>query len=148
MDKPLTFRDLMHYPQESTHNEVHVLGGWHNHLPEAGSEFFNDKITETRVMFEVLKDFCFDGERSWTLTRVVFDGIPVMFIKNAGRGGSDHTGRAIVNRKQFDKMLAYVIENYTDNDKEIVSDTVSLKDKCNDFTDFYDHTLTGVFEHY
>lgn len=121
------------------------------HLGDDIYDWEFNKIDHKKVGWIKIKyyqNYCFDGERTWSLGSVWFHDKPVMIIRNAGRGGQDHTSRLVTDEAVYLDMISYLktcmhgqgTENLVDPDKDI-PDLVSFYgcslDREEDFKPYY-----------
>lgn len=139
-------------PQEVEKGLSMLTGCYYNHLDGSGLDSFKLGCIEadsTRVHIRILKYFCFDGRRIWSLATVWFDGKPIMVIQNAGREGDDHAKRYITDLPGFNEMCAYLNSllppERQDGHPDVVAPDLEMGDEL---IEFYNCRLDGKFEHY
>lgn len=137
---------------ESVDKDVNRLFGfYYNHIPEIEEHEHNGYIEDgknDRVTFNIYKDYCFDGRRTWTLAAVKFDSEFVMVIQNAGREGDDCTGRFITDKPKYDEMVAYIKTLLPAGEDVSDCDVVDKADDIPGLAVFYGNNLDGVFKPY
>lgn len=77
-----------------------------------------------------------DGTRFWKLASVWFQGKPVGLFQNAGRHGSDHQARYIVDLPLYGQLIGYLLSLYSFEDIDDW-DVVAMDDDNPDLTTFY-----------
>lgn len=112
-----------------------LKGGWitevDNFEYSQTGELYQQLEAEGRL---VVKQHAFqyiDGERDASLCSLWFDGKPVAYMQNAGRGGTDHQVRGVTDAEKFDAMCGYlrkmlnidgVTEDLVDPEAEVYPD--------------------------
>lgn len=144
----MNFKELMDYPVEKVEKDCNVLFGYYyNHVDGIDRWSLNEDFqNQDKIKIHYLKDFCFDGRRVWQLYYVTFEDSLVMFCKNAGREGDDHSGKAVINSDVYIEMLKY-IKSFEKIDFEADYQS-NLEEDASEFISFYGNTLDGYFERY
>lgn len=131
-------------PESTTHELWQLQDGNNTVMPEIDAFYWHFKSNE-RVTLKVLKDFCFDGRRTWSLFTVWLDGNPVMIVQRAGREGDDHIKRFITDSARYDEMVAYLNSLLPVNEND-PQPFINLHEEREDLDSFYNHELNGKFE--
>lgn len=142
--KPREIFDMQ--PQEVTHDIACLVGCYYDHIPEVGGLYdFATTICE-RVSIRVIKHHDYDHRRFWRLCAVMFDGEPIMIIRNAGREGDDHHSRFIVDTKGYAAMVGCIAAMPRKPGKLSAGEEVDIDQDIPDLVSFYGNTLGGCFE--
>lgn len=126
-----------------------------NHLSELGAWCFEEQVasllinkTCERIKVHVYKDHPYDQRRLWRLGVIYFDNRPVMVVQNAGREGSDHFERFIINKENYVSLLKHLINYILSNDDLLNSITKDIKvtdqnEEIKNLTEFYHNSLSN-----
>lgn len=144
----MNFKELLTLPVEKSDRDANALlvrytsllpfgdfdAGWYLALQDV-----------PRIEIKYLKDFCYDGRRTWTLGYVEFDGTVVMMFNKAGREGDDHYDAAHFDKEKVVEMTTYLIGLIEEPSDFKVA---SLEDDAQLFEEFYGDSIHTPFERY
>lgn len=146
--RKVTFNDLLNMPIEK--EEIGIDNRMFYHW-----KFFDDEYShridstrleqDARVKVKFIKNFCFDGRRTWELGYLTFDDKPVFFFYASGRDGCDTYGRAIVDDVLSNELEKYIISLCSFEDWEIEK-SYALSDDATWITEFYQQSLFDEFK--
>lgn len=102
------------------------------------------KKPNERVTLRFLKDWCFDGRRTWQLFTVWLDERPVMIVQRAGREGDDHIARFVTDAGTYGEMIKYLREITAE--EEEISEHVAPDAEVEGLDRFYGYSLDGSFD--
>ena len=141
--------DLYNMTPENVNKDIGDLKGcYYDHLPEIQESLWSVHSKNEKVEIKVLKNFCFDGRRIWSLKTVWYDGKPVMIVQNAGREGDDHRYRYITDKASFNLMVDYLKSLFPPSFDSGEGELISPDEKLEDLYTFYGNDLFGTFEKY
>lgn len=144
----VTFNDLLKMPieLEQIGLDHRMFFNWNFFDDEYSSRLsYNRMNDEARIKTKFIKNFCFDGRRTWELGYITFDDKPVFFFNASGRDGCDNYGRAIINQSLLDDLEKYIISLCDFEDWEIENE-YSLDDDATWMTNFYQQSLFDEFK--
>lgn len=144
----MNFKELLSLPVEKSDRDANILlGNYSSLLPFGGFDagWYLALRDVPRIEFKYLKDFCYDGRRTWTLGYVEFDGTMIMMFNRAGREGDDHYDAAYFDKQKVVEMTTYLIGLIEEPSDFKVS---SLEDDAGPFEEFYGDSIHTPFERY
>ena len=144
----VTFADLLKMPieSESIGFDHRMFYYWKFFDDNYSARMDNELlINQARVKTKVIKNFCFDGRRTWELGYLTFDDVPVFFFYAGGRDGCDTYGRAIVDDVLSNELEKYIISLCSFEEWEI-DQTYTLDDDATWMTNFYQQFLFDEFK--
>lgn len=151
---PKTIRELLALEPDRISYDSYEIGdlwGYHlNFFPEVHDAYGHDfdRIDEEkRIKITFLKDYCFDGRRTYTLAFVSVDDEPKIIYYRYGRDGCDGYGYYSIGENgwsDLNKVLLSYCERGNDDCSHIV---YNLDDEISSsFTDFYGYNITSDFQ--
>ena len=145
----MKIQDLLKREPEKITYDLSVLAD-SDILPELSDVYeLNSSRFETlndRVDIAFYKYFNFDGRRIWALGCVRIDKCEVMIIQAAGREGTDHSRRFIINYDKYIEMIVYLqrlimgLENIKAEEK-----IYNINEDIEYLDNFYGYSLDGEF---
>ena len=99
---------------------------------------------EGRVRTDYYADLYIDGERTWELAIVYFDGKPAYVSQEAGRGGRDYRNTYLISRSVKADLVAYLHTRLLHPEPE--EEEWPLDKETVELTCFYSHSLGNILE--
>lgn len=144
----MNFKELLTFPVEKSDRDANaVLVSYTSLLPFGNfdADWYLALMDVPRIEVKYIKDFCYDGRRTWTLGYVEFDGVVVMMFKKAGREGDDHYDAVYFDKEKVVEMTTYLL-GLIEEPSEF--ETTSLEDDSDSFEEFYGDSIHTPFERY
>lgn len=140
--------------QRNADKFVYVFGDRYSSgfLPELPIDFYDiEGFTESYlVKVHEYVNYCYDGEREWTIVGIYFVDQPLMILQSAGRGGKDYTKRFIVNKEMYVNFIKHVnsLIVFKDHYKKFLdADIVSMDEDVSEIGNFYGDTIENIKKH-
>lgn len=150
---PKTIQELVEWPVErstaSWFDFQEITNTTMNFFPilEDAIDFDGDAFDiEERFRINYLKDYCFDGRRTYTFAYITLDDEPAMIFYRAGREGMDHYGFWSIGKGWYNIQDA--LKTYCEfDDKDNGIKEVNMDDEiAEDFTQVYGYNLLSEFK--
>lgn len=144
----MNFKELLSLPVEKSDRDANTLLVRYTSLLPFGDfdvGWYAGLQDVPRIEIKYLKDFCYDGRRTWTLGYVEFDGTAIMMFNRAGREGDDHYDAAYFDKEKVVEMTTYLLSLIEEPSDFKVS---SLEDDAGSFEEFYGDSIHSPFERY